>query len=183
FKELIDEGLIRHVGLSNENPWGAMKYAELADRGLGPRMASVQNPYNLLNRLYEVGMAEVSIREDMGLLAYSPLAFGVLSGKYRGGAKPAGARLTLYPYFGRYTSPRGIEATERYLALADELGIAPEVMALKFVDLQPFVTATIIGATTEEQLIRNIEAFDATLPEGALDGIQAIYKDIPDPSP
>ncbi|MGB0681192.1 MAG: NADP(H)-dependent aldo-keto reductase [Magnetovibrionaceae bacterium] len=180
---VIKAGKVRHVGVSNETPWGVMRFVmESESKGL-PRMASIQNPYSLLNRSFEVGLAEVAIREDVGLLAYSPLAFGALSGKYLGGKQPEGARLTLFPTYGRYTKPNGVKATEAYAKLAAEHGLSLDQMSLKYIDLKPFVTSTIIGATTEEQLTRNIDAFDLELSEEVLEGIEAIHTEIPNPAP
>lgn len=179
----VKAGKIRHVGLSNETPWGIMKSLELATHLGLPRMQSVQNPYNLLNRTFEIGAAECAIREQCGLLAYSPLAFGVLSGKYLGNQKPEGARLTLFERFQRYTSLKAIRATERYVALARQYGLSPSQMALAFINQQPFVTSNIIGATKLDQLKENIESVDVALPEAVLADIQAIHMDDPNPCP
>lgn len=179
-----EAGKIRHIGLSNETPWGLMHALHLAETKGLPRVACVQNPYNLLNRSYEVGMAECSIREDAGLCAYSPLGFGTLSGKYLGGAMPPGARITLFPdRYTRYTKPRAVEATEAYVALAREHGLDPAQMALAYVTSRPFVTSNIIGATTMEQLESNIASASLTLPDAVLEGIEAIHADIPNPAP
>ena len=156
----IKKGNIRHFGVSNESPWGLMRFiAESDKRGL-PRPASIQNCYNLVTRVFEYGLAEVSLREQVGLLAYSPLAQGYLTGKYQGGARPEGARKTLFERLGRYERPGGIEAIDAYVELARSLGWQPEQFALKFVDTRPFVTSTIIGATTMEQLKTDIDAFE-----------------------
>ena len=181
--EQVKAGKIRYVGVSNETPWGVFEYLNQADRNGLPRIVSVQNPYSLLNRTYEVGMAEISMREECGLLAYSPLAFGVLSGKYLGGVEPAGARLTLFPYFDRYQQDLAERATERYVMLARDHGLDPAQMALAFVNAQPFVTANIIGATTMEQLKSNIASIDVELSKEVLDGIAMIHKDISNPAP
>jgi aryl-alcohol dehydrogenase-like predicted oxidoreductase len=146
-QKMVDAGKIRYVGLSNESAWGTMKFLELAERHGLPRVVSVQNPYNLLNRSYEVGLAEVSHREQVSLLPYSPLAFGVLSGKYLGGERPPKARLTLFDRFTRYTRDPGVEATKAYVDLAREHGLDPAQMALAWVTSRPFVTSNIIGAT------------------------------------
>ena len=185
--EVLDEqvkaGKIRHIGLSNETPWGTMKFLQLAEaRGMS-RVVSVQNPYNLLNRSYEVGLAEVSIREQCGLLAYSPLAFGMLSGKYEGGARPTGARISLFSRFARYTNPEAEAACSRYVALAREHGLDPAQMALAFVTAQPFVTSNIIGATSLEQLDSNLASAELKLSEEVLAGIEAIHKAQPNPAP
>ena len=156
--ELQAAGKIRAFGVSNETPWGMSRHLRLAEDGL-PRMQSVQNPYNLLNRSYEIGMAEISARENCGLLPYSPLAFGALSGKYLGGKKPAGARLTRWgDYFKRYTTDKAVQATADYAALAKKRGVSLAAMAVAFSIHQPFVTSSIIGATTLEQLRENIAA-------------------------
>jgi aryl-alcohol dehydrogenase-like predicted oxidoreductase len=181
--ELIGAGRIRAVGLSNETPWGVTGFLGLAGNDGLPRIASIQNPYSLLNRLFEVGLAEVAIREDCGLLAYSPLAMGTLSGKYLDGGKPAGARLTLFTHYQRYTKPRAVAATEAYVALARRHGLDPAQMALAYVNSRRFLTSTIIGATTMEQLESNLAAEDLTLDREVIDGIEAIHEDIPDPAP
>lgn len=181
--EQVAAGKIRMIGLSNETPWGVMRFLETADRLGLPRIVSIQNPYNLLNRSYEIGLAEISWREHCGLLAYSPLGFGVLSGKYLGGARPAGARLTLYPDYQRYSSPAAISATERYVALARDHGLDPAQMALAYVNSRPFLTSTIIGATRMEQLRTNIASIDLNLGEEVLEGIEAIHLEHPNPSP
>lgn len=173
---VVKAGLVRHVGISNESAWGAMRYLALADAGKGPRMVSIQNSYSLLNRSFEVGLAEVALREDCGLLAYSPLGMGVLSGKYLDGAEPPGARLTVFKHFKRYRTPSGVAATAAYVKLAREHGLDPAQMALAFVTGRPFVTATIIGATTMEQLQSNIASAEVTLPADVLDGIESIHK-------
>lgn len=180
---LVKAGKIRHIGLSNETPWGTMHCLELAKTKQLPRVMSVQNPYSLLNRTYEVGMAEVSIREQCGLLAYSPLGFGVLTGKYLEGKKPEGRRLTLFPEFARYTHNKAQAATSRYVALAHAHGLDPAQMALAYVNSRPFVTSNIIGATTMAQLKSNIESAETTLSEELLAGIEQIHNDQPNPCP
>ena len=181
--EIVKSGKVRAIGLSNETPWGLMRFLTLAEQKGLPRVASVQNPYSLLNRTYEVGLAEMSIREDCGLLAYSPLAFGVLSGKYVGGARPKGARLTLFPYFDRYVRGHTERVTERYVELARQHGLDPAQMALAFVNQQPFLTANIIGATTIDQLKSNIASLDVTLSAEVLEGISTIHGEMPNPAP
>ncbi|KQQ57520.1 aldo/keto reductase [Pseudomonas sp. Leaf129] len=181
--EQVKAGKIRHVGLSNETPWGTMKFLGLADSGNLPRPVSIQNPYNLLNRTFDVGLAEVAIREQCGLLAYSPLAFGMLSGKFENGARPAGSRLALFSRFTRYANDQAIAATSRYVALAREHGLDPAQMALAFVTAQPFVTSNIIGATSLEQLDSNLASIDLVLSEDVLAGIEAIHKAQPNPAP
>jgi aryl-alcohol dehydrogenase-like predicted oxidoreductase len=181
--DLVQAGKIRHIGLSNETPWGIMRFLQAAEQHGLPRVVSVQNPYSLLNRSYEVGAAEVSWREHCGLLAYSPLGFGVLSGKYLNGARPAGARLTLFPDYTRYSSPAAERATAAYADLARRHGLELSRMALAYVNSRPFLTSTIIGATTMEQLRTNIESSELDLPAEVLDGIQAIHTAHPNPSP
>ncbi|MBD8602297.1 NADP(H)-dependent aldo-keto reductase [Pseudomonas sp. CFBP 8771] len=181
--EQVKAGKIRHVGLSNETPWGTMKFLGLADSGNLPRPVSIQNPYNLLNRTFEVGLAEVAIREQCGLLAYSPLAFGMLSGKFENGARPAGSRLALFSRFTRYANEQAVAATSRYVELAREHGLDPAQMALAFVTAQPFVTSNIIGATSLEQLDSNLASIDLVLSEDVLAGIEAIHKAQPNPAP
>ncbi len=160
-----------------------MKFLEVADANGLPRMVGVQNPYNLLNRVFDVGLAETAIREDCGLLAYSPLAFGVLSGKYLDGAKPAGARLTLFPRFARYQRDGGVAATRDYVDLARRHGLDPAQMALAYVHARRFLTSVIIGATTLAQLESNLASVDVKLPADVVDGIEAIHRDNPNPAP
>ena len=182
-QELVAAGKIKTIGLSNETPWGTMKFLELADREGLPRVESIQNPYGLLNRTYEIAMAEVSHREDVGLLAYSPLGMGLLTGKYRHGAKPEGSRMAVFERFTRYDGAETLEATEQYLQLADEHGLNPTHMALAFVNTRPFVLSNIIGATTMEQLKMNIDSLDVTLSKDVLKGIEAIQQRLPNPAP
>ncbi len=182
--DLVQAGKIRHIGLSNETPWGLMKFLELADKKGWPRVVSVQNPYGLLNRTYEVGLAECSIREDAGLLAYSPLGGGALSGKYIGGARPEGARTTIWPqYFGRYLTENGIKATIAYVKLAKDNGLDPAQMALAYVNTRPFLTANIIGATSMEQLKSNIGSAYVELSDDVLAEIEKIQTTWPNPCP
>lgn len=179
----VQAGKIRHIGLSNETPWGVMQFLSLAEQYALPRVVSVQNPYCLLNRSYEVGLAEVSWRENAGLMAYSPLGFGVLSGKYLAGARPEGARMSLFPDYTRYSNEAAIAATERYVALARQHQLDPAQMALAYVNSRPFLTSTIIGATTMEQLKSNIDSINVTLSAEVVAGIEAIHDDHPNPSP
>ena len=181
---LVKAGKVRHIGLSNETAWGAMRYQQLAGENNRARPASIQNPYNLLNRTFEVGLAEVAHREQMGLLAYSPLGFGVLSGKYLQGAHPKGARITLFPErYQRYLTPEAITATEAYISLAQNAGLDPAQMALAYVRSRLFVTSVIIGATTEQQLESNLKSAELVLSQDILDGIENIQKQIPNPAP
>lgn len=183
-RDLVQEGKIRDVGLSNETPWGAMRYLEESKvHGDLPRMLTVQNPYSLLNRLFEVGLSEVCMRSKMGLLAYSPLAFGVLSGKYLGEIKPRKGRLTLFPHYDRYCGENATNATQKYADLATQHGLTLAQMALAFVNSRPFLTSNIIGATTMEQLKENIESITIDLSDEVLEGIEAIHKTIPNPAP
>ncbi|UFH50833.1 NADP(H)-dependent aldo-keto reductase [Pseudomonas sp. KNUC1026] len=181
--ELVKAGKVRHIGLSNETPWGTMRFAQLAESRGWPRAVSIQNPYNLLNRTFEVGLAEIALREQIGLLAYSPLAFGVLAGKYLNGARPAKARLTLFERFQRYNNPQALAATEAYVKLAREHGLDAAQMALAFVTQQPFVTSNIIGATSLEQLASNLESAQLVLSAEVLEGIEAIHQRQPNPAP
>ncbi|MFX4219654.1 MAG: aldo/keto reductase [Thalassobaculum sp.] len=182
--DLVTAGKIRHIGLSNETPWGMMTFARLAEeRGL-PRVASVQNPYNLLNRSFEVGCAEVAIREDIGLLAYSPLAAGWLTGKYQGGARPEGARMTLFPEnFSRYTNDAAQAANAEYVQIARDNGLDPAQMALAYVNTRRFTTANIVGATKLEQLEANIASLDVRLSESVLAAIEEVHSRISNPGP
>ncbi|CAM4186984.1 NADP(H)-dependent aldo-keto reductase [Vreelandella rituensis] len=182
-KELVDAGKVRAIGLSNETPWGVMRALHLADTMGLPRVASIQNPYNLLNRSFEVGLAEIAHREDVGLLAYSPLGFGVLSGKYLDGARPENARLTLFERFQRYTSPQAEAATRAYIELAREHGLDPAQMALAFVNSRGFLTSNIIGATSMEQLESNLESESLKLDSEVLEAIDAIHQRMPNPCP
>ncbi|RTR34974.1 NADP(H)-dependent aldo-keto reductase [Shewanella atlantica] len=178
--DLVKSGKIRYIGVSNETPWGLMKYLQLAEKHGLPRVISVQNPYNLLNRSFEVGMAEISHREEVPLLAYSPLAFGALSGKYLDNQWPEGARLTLFKRFARYTgSQMALEATKAYVELAREFNMSPAQMALAFVNSRKFVSSNIIGATSLEQLKENIDSINTSIsPELLirLDELAQIYR-------
>jgi aryl-alcohol dehydrogenase-like predicted oxidoreductase len=185
--DLVKAGKVRHIGVSNETPWGVAQFLRLAGtRGQSdcwPRIVSIQNPYNLLNRSFEVGLAEFAHREDVGLLAYSPLGFGVLTGKYLDGARPDAARLTLFTRFRRYTGEPGQQATRAYVELARRHGLTPAQMALAYVNTRPFLTSTIIGATTLEQLRDDIASIDLTLSDEVLAGIEAIHAANSNPCP
>jgi aryl-alcohol dehydrogenase-like predicted oxidoreductase len=181
--EQVKAGKVRHVGLSNETPWGVMQFLHYAELAGLPRIVSVQNPYSLLNRSYEIGLAEISWREKVGLLAYSPLGFGVLSGKYLDGAHPDNARLTLFPDYTRYSGEAAINATQKYVVLAGKHQLDPAQMALAYVNSRPFLTSTIIGATTMEQLKTNIDSVRLTLPVEVIQAIEAIHIAHPNPSP
>lgn len=181
--DLVKAGKIRHFGLSNETPWGTQRFLHMAESRHLPRAVSIQNPYNLLNRTFEIGLAEIAIREQIGLLAYSPLAFGVLAGKYLNGARPAKGRLTLFDRFQRYNNPQVDIASAAYVGLAREHGLDPAQMALAYVTSRPFVTSNIIGATTSEQLTSNLASADVTLSQDVLAGIEAIHARQPNPAP
>ncbi|MBI3144225.1 MAG: NADP(H)-dependent aldo-keto reductase [Pseudogulbenkiania sp.] len=181
--EFIQAGKVRHIGVSNETPWGLSRFLHAADTLGLPRVVGIQNPYNLLNRTFEIGLSEFSHRDGIGLLAYSPLAFGVLSGKYLDQAHPANARLTLFDRFTRYTKPQALAATADYVALARRHGLSPVQMALAFVNLRPFVASNLIGATTLEQLEENIASVSLTLDDEVLSGIEAIHERYPNPAP
>ncbi|MCA1974786.1 MAG: aldo/keto reductase [Caenispirillum sp.] len=178
---LVEAGKIRAVGLCNETPWGVMTALALAEAHGLPRVASVQNPCNLLNRTFEIGLAEIAHREDVGLLAYAPLSMGMLTGKYLGGARPAGSRLSKHRHFARFLE--GEEAAARYAALAREHGMEPATLALAWVLSRPFTASVLIGATSPEQLRRNIAAAEVTLSDEVIAAIDAIHADHPNPVP
>ena len=180
---LVKAGKIRAYGLSNEKSWGSMRYLEEVRKDKLPKISTIQNAYSLLNRVFEGDLAEISLRENMGLLAYSPLAFGVLSGKYIEGTAAKNARLNLFPRFARYSSEQATIATKAYLNLAKESGLSLTSMALAFVSGRPFVTSNIIGATTVEQLKENIDSINIKLNQDMLREINAIHSKIPNPSP
>ena len=179
----IKEGKIREIGLSNEKAWGTMRYMEESKAHNLPRPITIQNAYSLINRIFEGDMAEVSIRENIGLLAYSPMAFGVLSGKYIKKTASDNARLKLFPRFARYSSEQATQATQKYLELAEANNLTLAQMALAFVNQRPFVTSNIIGATTIDQLKENIDSINVVLNEDLLDKINAIHSVIPNPGP
>jgi aryl-alcohol dehydrogenase-like predicted oxidoreductase len=179
----IKAGKIKHIGLSNETPWGIMRFLEESKYKNLPRIKTVQNPYSLLNRLFENGSAEICIRENVGLLAYSPMAFGVLSGKFLSGDSHPEARIKLFPQFSRYNSAQSAEATRLYQEVAHKHGLTLTELALAFVTQQAFLTSTIIGATTMEQLKENIATIDIVLSDEILMEINAVQAIIPDPAP
>lgn len=183
FDVLIKEGKIKHIGVSNENAWGMMRFLEESKYQNLPRIKTIQNPYNLLNRLFEVGSAEVSVHENVGLLAYSPLAFGVLSGKFLTGESHPNARINLFPQYKRYNSEESTRATRLYQEIAHKHGLTLTELALAFVLQQPFLTSAIIGATTLNQLKENIATVDVTLSKEILAEIEEIQTIIPDPAP
>ena len=179
YQELIQQGKIRHVGLSNETSWGTLKWLQLAEQYDLPRMASIQNEYSLLCRYFEPDLSEIALAEDCGLLAWSPLTRGIISGKYLNGAKPAGARLTIETRAEHRNGPLLDAAVERYIALANEHDLDVCQMALAFVNQQPFVTSNLIGATSMEQLKTNIDSIDVSLSDEVLAGIEAIRREYP----
>ncbi|HAS6348923.1 TPA: NADP(H)-dependent aldo-keto reductase [Vibrio vulnificus] len=181
--ELVKAGKVRYIGVSNETPWGVMTLLRLAEKHDLPRIVSIQNPYNLLNRSFEVGLSEISHYEGVQLLAYSPMAFGALSGKYLDAARPQGARCTLFERFQRYFTPQGIEATKAYVSLARDYGLDPAQMALAFVNQRPFVASNIIGATTLDQLKANIESLNVKLEDEVLNKVQQIGTTYSNPCP
>ena len=181
--ELVKLGKVRHVGISNETPWGVSEYLRASREKKLTRIASIQNPYSLLNRSFEVGLAEFAHRENIGLLAYSPMAFGVLSGKYLGGKRPPDGRVTMFARFSRYSNPQADAAAEAYVELATKHGLDPGQMSLAYVNSRPFVTSTIIGATTMEQLRSNIASEQVKLSKDVLAGIEAIHKRYTIPCP
>lgn len=181
--DFVKQGKVRHIGISNETPWGTMQYLMLAEKHGWARIQSIQNPYNLLNRLFEVGLSEIALREQVGLLAYSPLGFGVLSGKYIDNTAPDNARLKLFPDYKRYSSENSIKATKAYADLARKNGLTPTQLALAFVNSRSFVTANIIGATTMEQLKENIASIEIDLSDEIVQGVNDIQAKIPDPAP
>ena len=181
-KAHVEAGNIRYIGLSNESTWGVMKFLQAAGETL-PKMITVQNPYSLLNRLFEVGSAEICHRDTMGLLAYSPLGFGTLTGKYLHGRLPEKSRLKLFPHYDRYSNGEATAAIKSYAALAQEHGLSLTHLSLAFVNDRPFMTSNIIGATTLAQLKENIASAEVTLSEEVLNGIEAIHKKYPNPAP
>ena len=181
-KKIIDSGKIKHVGLSNENPWGLMKFLELSKNNL-PKMITIQNPYSLLNRLFEVGNSEICIRENVGLLAYSPLGFGVLSGKYLNGELPDGSRLKLFPNLSRFAGIQSMKATEQYMRVAKKYKMSLTHLSLSFVNSRPFVTSNIIGASKLSQLKENIDSINIKLDDNVVREIDQVQSLIPNPAP
>ncbi len=181
--DLIKQGKIRNWGLSNETPWGVMSFIQKArTKGLaGP--LTIQNPYSLLNRTYEVGMAEISMREAIGLLAYSPLAFGLLSGKYHNGTDVTNSRLKLFPKLSRYSRTVVHDVAAKYIAIDHKYGLVPSQMALAYVNARPFLWSNIIGATTMEQLRENIESINITLSDEVLEEIEVVHRENSNPAP
>ncbi|WP_299054907.1 aldo/keto reductase [uncultured Polaribacter sp.] len=180
----VKAGTIKAIGLSNETPWGTMKYLQAAEANNFARPVTIQNSYSMIHRAYEYGMSEVSLREDIGLLAYSPLAQGVLSGKYLDGNSPEGSRGNLFPRFiARYMGDGSIEAVKKYNKIAQKNGITLTELSLAFINQLPFVTSNIIGATKMSQLKENINSININLSEDTLKEIEAVHAAIPNPAP
>ena len=180
--ENIKEGKIRNIGISNETPWGLMKYINESKHSR-PKIISIQNPYSLLNRTFEIGNSEICHKENIGLLAYSPLGFGTLTGKYLGGNMPKNARLTLFPHYDRFSNKESKKAIQKYYDLAKENGMSLTTMALSFVNDRSFVTSNIIGATSIDQLKENIDSYKIFLSDELLDKINIIHNNQPNPAP
>ncbi|MDA7562124.1 aldo/keto reductase [Candidatus Pelagibacter sp.] len=183
-QKFIEQGKIKYVGVSNETPWGLSRFLQIANEQKLPRMLSVQNPYNLLNRTYEIGLAEMSVREQSGLLAYSPLACGYLSGKYRNNQLPKNSRMERDgDFWTRYVKPNTDKAIDKYYEIAKKYNLDLSQMALKFLEIQPFVTSVIIGATTMEQLKTNIDSVNISLSDDIINEINEVQKIYPNPCP
>ncbi len=183
-KKFIDQGKIRCIGLSNETPWGFSKFLQIAKEQKLPKIVSVQNPYNLVNRTYEVGMSEISIREKVGLLAYSPLAAGYLTGKYRNNQMPKNSRMDLfYDNYPRYHNERTYKAVDEYFNIAHKYKLSLTQLSQAFVNSRNFVTSNIIGATTMKQLRENIDSINIPLNQKIMDEINLIHENIPNPAP
>jgi aryl-alcohol dehydrogenase-like predicted oxidoreductase len=182
-QELVDAGKIRHFGISNETPWGMMRFLQLAEKHDLPRCVSIQNPYSLLNRTFEIGLAEIAIREGAGLLAYSPMAFGLLSGKYHMGQAKAQDRINQFQQMSRYNSEQSYKATGEYLKIAQEHNLSLAQMSLAYINSRPFLTSNIIGATSMDQLKGNIASIEVELSDEILLQIEAVHNQIPNPAP
>lgn len=180
---LIKQGKIRHWGVSNESPWGVMKFLQLAGENGLPKPITIQNPYSLLNRSFEVGLAEIAMRENIGLLAYSPLAFGMLTGKYHDGSDVSDCRLKRFPKLARYSSVLAHEVSGSYIKIANKYGLNPSQMALAYVNTRPFLWSNIIGATSIGQLKQNIESISITMPEACLSEIEKVHAANSNPAP
>tara|TARA_R110002111_G_scaffold120475_1_gene183698 strand:+ start:6254 stop:7291 length:1038 start_codon:yes stop_codon:yes gene_type:complete len=180
---IIKSGKIRQVGISNEGAWGTMRYLQESEQHNLPRMITIQNAYSLINRVFEVDLAEVAHRENIGLLAYSPMAFGVLSGKYIKGTAGDDTRLKLFPRFARYSGEKATEATKRYLKIAEDNNMSLAQMSLAFVNDRPFLTSNIIGATSLKQLEENIDSINVSLSEDVMKAINAVHAELPNPAP
>ena len=182
-EKYIKSGKIRHIGMSNETPYGLSRYLEISKNKGAPRMMSVQNPYNLVNRTYEIGMSEISIREKCGLLVYYPLAAGGLSGKYRNGKMPKDSRMALFKGWERHLNPLAMKAYDKYFKLAKDFNLTMVQLAQAFVNSRPFVTSNIIGATTMDQLKENVESIDIEFTDEMMDKVNEIHNNNPNPSP
>jgi aryl-alcohol dehydrogenase-like predicted oxidoreductase len=181
--DLVRAGKVRHIGLSNETCWGVSRFLRASETGHGPRIVSIQNAYNLLNRTFEIGLAEFAMREQVGLLAYSPLAQGYLTGKYQNGARPPGARTTLFERAQRYEKPGVTQAIDKYLTLSKELGVDPAQLAIAFVTSRAFVTSNIIGATTLRQLETDLDSVNVTITPEIEQRINEIHQLHSNPAP
>ena len=182
-EKYIKSGKIRHIGMSNETPYGLSRYLEISKNKGAPRMMSVQNPYNLVNRTYEIGMSEISIREKCGLLVYYPLAAGGLSGKYRNGKMPKDSRMALFKGWERHLNPLAMEAYDKYFKLAKDFNLSMVQLAQSFVNSRPFVTSNIIGAPTMDQLQENVESINIEFTDEMMDKVNEIHNSNPNPSP
>ena len=183
-RKFVDQGKIRYIGLSNETPWGFSKFLEIADKQNLPKVVSVQNPYSLINRTYEIGMSEISIREKAGLLAYSPLGIGYLTGKYRNKKVPKNSRLDLfYENYPRYHNQRTYDAVDNYFKIAKKYNISFTKLSLAFVNSRNFVTSNIIGATKMDQLKENIDSINLSLNENIINDINTVHENNPNPAP
>ena len=182
-EKYIKSGKIRHIGMSNETPYGLSRYLEISKNKGAPRMMSVQNPYNLVNRTYEIGMSEISIREKCGLLVYYPLAAGGLSGKYRNGKMPKDSRMALFKGWERHLNPLAMEAYDKYFELAKDFNLTMVQLAQSFVNSRPFVTSNIIGATTMDQLKENVESINIEFTDEMMERVNEIHNNNPNPSP
>ena len=182
-EKYIKSGKIRHIGMSNETPYGLSRYLEISKNKGAPRMMSVQNPYNLVNRTYEIGMSEISIREKCGLLVYYPLAAGGLSGKYRNGKMPKDSRMALFKGWERHLNPLAMEAYDKYFKLAKDFNLTMVQLAQSFVNSRPFVTSNIIGATTMDQLKENVESINVEFTDEMMERVNEIHNNNPNPSP
>jgi aryl-alcohol dehydrogenase-like predicted oxidoreductase len=181
--DLVNEGKVRYVGISNETPWGVSEYLRIAKEKGYSRIVTIQNQYSLINRTFEIGLAEIVMKENLGLLVYSPLSMGVLSGKYLNGAKPEGARFSITTRStDRYNPIQAQVAISRYIDIANKYNLDPSQMAISFALSRPFCTSIIIGATSLEQLASDIKSIDLVLPEEILNEIDIVYREIPDPT-
>ena len=182
-EKYIKSGKIRYIGMSNETPYGLSRYLEISKNKGAPRMMSVQNPYNLVNRTYEIGMSEISIREKCGLLVYYPLAAGGLSGKYRNGKMPKDSRMALFKGWERHLNPLAMKAYDKYFKLAKDFNLTMVQLAQSFVNSRPFVTSNIIGATTMDQLKENVESINIEFTDEMMERVNEIHNNNPNPSP